>query len=58
MMGCHRVFAFLSAGADAKANTQGCGALEMGDLRLLEDGGERRGALVSDDVASETASEG
>ena len=28
-----------------------------GNLRLLEDGSERRGALVSDAVASETASE-
>ena len=30
----------------------------MSDLRLLEDGGEREGALVSDPVSSETASEG
>ena len=30
----------------------------MRDLCLLEDGGERGGALVSDRVASETASEG
>jgi hypothetical protein len=30
----------------------------MGDLRLLEDGSERGGALVSDYVVSETASEG
>ena len=36
----------------------GGGALKVGDLCLLEDGGERRGALVSDAVASETASEG
>ena len=33
-------------------------ALEMGDLRLLEDGCERGGALGSDAVASETVSEG
>ena len=34
------------------------GALEVGDLRILEDGGECSGALVSDVVASDTASEG
>ena len=36
----------------------GGGALEVGDLRLLEDGGERRGALVSDVVLPETAKGG
>ena len=36
----------------------GCGALEVGDHRLLEDGCEHGGALVSDIVAPETASEG
>ena len=37
----------------------GCGgALEVGDLRLLEDGSERSDALVSNVVLSETASEG
>ena len=36
----------------------GGGALEVGDHRLLEDGSERGGALVSDVVAYETASEG
>ena len=46
-------------GADTRANTaSGGGAPQVGDLRLLEDGGERGGALVSDLVASETASEG
>ena len=30
----------------------------MGDHRLLEDGSERGGALVSDEVAVETTSEG
>ena len=35
----------------------GGGALEVGDLCLLEDGGKRGGALGSDVVASETASE-
>ena len=56
------MFAFLSAGADKKANTwgpvRGRGALELGDLRLLEDGGERGGALVSDVVVAETANAG
>ena len=46
--------ASLSAGADTTANTRG-GALQMGDLRLLEDGSERGGALVSDGVVVETA---
>jgi hypothetical protein len=32
----------------------GGGAPQVGDLRLLEDGGERGGALVSDLVVSET----
>ena len=55
-MGCHRVFAFLAMGADTKANaSRGSGALEGGDLRLLENGSERRGAVVSNVVFSETA---
>ena len=41
-----------------KRTLWGGGVLEVGDLRLLEDGGERSGALGSDVVASETASEG
>ena len=46
-------------GADRKENTLwGDGALEVGDLCLLEDSSERGGALVSDAIASETASEG
>ena len=48
----------MSMSADMKANTRGGGALELGDLRLLEDCGERGGALGSDVVAFETASEG
>ena len=36
----------------------GGGALEVGDLRFLEDGDERNGSLVSDAVRTETASEG
>ena len=47
----------MSGGADTKANWGG-GALELDDLRLLEDGSERGGALVSDVVASETVGEG
>ena len=51
------------AGACQRALTQnqtlwGGGALEVGDLRLVEDGSERSDALASDVVASETASEG
>ena len=49
------VFANVSAGADTKANTYGCGALEVGDHCLLEDGSERGGALGSDVIAPETA---
>ena len=33
------------------------GALQVGDLRLVEDGNERNGNFTSDCVASETASE-
>ena len=48
----------MSMGADIKANTRGGGALELGDSRLLEDGGECGGAFVSDVVAVETAKHG
>ena len=48
----------MSMGADIKANTRGGGALQVGDLRLLEDGSERGGALGSYAVEVETASEG
>ena len=41
-----------------KRTLWGSGALEVIDLRLLEDGGERSGALSSNVVVSETASEG
>ena len=41
-----------------KQTLWGGGAPQVGDLRLLEDGRERRDALVSDAVVSETASEG
>ena len=36
----------------------GGGAPELGDLRLVEDGGEREGTLVSDRDKTETANEG
>ena len=42
----------MSAGADTEANTiLGGGALELLDLRLFEDGGERGSALGSDEIA-------
>ena len=40
-----------------KQTLWGGGALEHGDLGLLEHGSERRGALVSDAVVAETAKE-
>ena len=48
----------VSRGADTKANGWGGGTLECGDLCLVEDGSERRGARVSDEVPLETTSEG
>ena len=51
------MLAFLSAGADTKANIPGCGALELLDLRLLEDSRELGDALVSDVVGVETVQE-
>ena len=49
----------MSAGVDTEANaSRGSGALEVGDLCLVENGSERSGALVSKAVAFETASEG
>ena len=45
----------MSAGADTN---WGGGAPEVGDLRLLEDGGKRGGALGSDVLARDTASDG
>ena len=50
----------MSRGADTTANTRGAVAhpREGGDLRLLDDGSERGGALDSDEVEVETASEG
>ena len=61
-VGCRRVFFSVNgAGIDGltqKRTLAGGGALQVGDLRLLEDGGERGGALVSDAVVSQTTSEG
>ena len=47
----------MSRGADTTANTRGGGAHQLGDLCLLEDGGEHGGALMSDLVKAETANE-
>ena len=59
VQGREEVFANVSAGADTKANASGGGgALEVGDLRLVEDGSKRGGTVVSDVVVPETASEG
>ena len=41
--------------ADTQASTRGRGALEIGDLCLLEDSSERGGALDSDVIVRETA---
>ena len=41
-----------------KRTLWGGGALEVGDVRLLENGSERGDALVSDAGAFETVSEG
>ena len=38
--------------------TLGGGALQVGDLRLLQDGGERGGALGPDVIGLETARDG
>ena len=42
-------------GADTQESPRGRGALEISDLRLLEDSSERGGALVPNLVANETA---
>ena len=47
----------MSMGVDKKSERLGGRALQVGDLRLLEDGGERGGALRSDPIASKTVSE-
>ena len=45
----------MSTGPDTKANAKGGGALEGGNLRLLENSSERGGALGPDFVPGETA---
>ena len=45
-------------GADRTVSARGGGALQVGDLCLVEDGSERSDALVSDSIATESASEG
>ena len=47
----------MSRGTDRSNGFGAGGALEVSDVRLVEDGGERSGALGSDVVVSETASE-
>ena len=54
-MHVHLGLSAVSMGADTKANTWGGGALEDGDVCLLEDGSECGGTLVSDVVVVETA---
>ena len=41
-----------------QSERSGGGALQVGDLRLLEDGGERVGALDSDIIPPKTTSKG
>ena len=48
----------MSTGADRKTIFWGGGALEVGDLRFVQNGSERSGALGSDAIAQETATEG
>ena len=45
----------MSRGIDKKRTLWGSGALEMGDLRLVENSSERGGALDSDVIVRETA---
>ena len=44
--------------ADTKQTLRGGGALQVGDICLVENGSQRSGALGSDVVGSETVSEG
>ena len=48
----------VSMDADTKQTLRGGGALEVGDICLVENGSQRSGALGSDGVDSETVSEG
>ena len=52
------MFAFVSRALTLKRTLWDGGALQLLDLRLLEDGGERGGALGSDVVVCDAASEG
>ena len=45
-------------GVTQKQTLRGGGALEVGDLRLIEDGSKRSGALGSDGADTETVREG
>ena len=57
VQGREEAFANVSTVLTRKRTLWG-GALEVGDLRLLEDGSERSGALGSDLIAIETAKGG
>ena len=48
----------MSRGTDRSKGFGAGGALEVSDVRLVEDGGERSGTLGSDLVVVETADEG
>ena len=48
----------MSMGADTKGKLWGGSAPQVSDLRLVEDGSERRGAPVSDVVVPDTAKHG
>ena len=45
----------MSTGADRSKGFDAGGALEVSDVRLVEDGSERSGALGSDAITPETA---
>ena len=58
-MGCHTECLLSCQRALTRKRTlSGSGALEVGDLCLLEDGSDRGGALGSNAIAPETASKG
>ena len=57
-MGAGAVLRECQGALTQKRTLWGRGALEVGDLCLLEDSSERGGALVSDAIAPETARDG
>jgi|TARA_B110000259_G_scaffold179545_1_gene219192 hypothetical protein len=54
MMGLPQSVCFLVRGHPTRKQTLGLGPPQVGDLRLLEDGSERGGAIGSDVVVEET----